>query len=78
MAKTLADYMKGEKKEDSPEKSVKVEIEADGMEFNDMRLLHLFEKVFDPGFGPCDDSETRISRTMKRLSCLKQLLAALK
>jgi hypothetical protein len=36
--------------------------------------VYLFEKVFDG--GPCEG--TQLERTMKRIKCLKELLAALK
>jgi hypothetical protein len=75
MAKTIADYLKEDESDESPEK---VKVEKTEMEFNDMRLLHLFEKVFEPGYASPAEGETHIDRTMKRLACFKQLLAALK
>ncbi len=72
MKKSLAEYMEDEPEEKSEEKS-----EDSKMEFSEMRLLHLFEKAFEPGFGGPDDG-THMERLHKRLEAFKQLLGAYK
>jgi hypothetical protein len=71
MKKSLAEYM--DVKEEKDELKAEVKDDKD-MEFGDMRTVYLFEKVFDG--GPCEG--TQLERTMKRIKCLKELLAALK
>lgn len=74
MKKSLADYG------DEPEKKEEVEIKIEKSKepsFDDMRLVYLFEKAMD-SHGPMDSDMTHTERTMKRLACFKELLAALK
>lgn len=67
MKKSLAEYM-----EDKPAKADKASDESK-MEFGEMRLLHLFEKAFEPVFG---DDSTHTERMQKRLKAFKELLNA--
>ena len=73
MKKSLAEYMDVKEEKDELKSEVKDE-KSEDMEFGDMRTVYLFEKVFDG--GPCEG--TQLERTMKRIKCLKELLAALK
>jgi hypothetical protein len=73
MKKSLADYGKEEKEE---KVEIKVEKSSDPS-FDDMRLVYLFEKAMD-SHGSIGEDLTHTERTMKRLKCFKELLAALK
>lgn len=72
MKKSLAEYMEDEK---PASKGDSKSSDESKMEFGEMRLLHLFEKAFEPGFGGPDEG-THMERLQKRLKAFKELLHA--